>query len=61
MKKFHADRRFADVLALFVKSKAASGGRQYLASAWTVYNKMLQWHPDELRVLVQDFPWPGVK
>lgn len=59
--KFHADRRFADILALFVRSKAASGGRQYLASSWTVYNKMLQSHPDELRVLVQDFPWPGMK
>ncbi|KAK4201658.1 hypothetical protein QBC40DRAFT_277680 [Triangularia verruculosa] len=59
--KFHADRKFADILALFVKSKAASGGKQYLSSAWTVYNKMRESYPEDLRILVNEFPWPGVK
>ncbi|KND87487.1 hypothetical protein TOPH_07897 [Tolypocladium ophioglossoides CBS 100239] len=58
--KFHADRKFADILALYVKSKAATGGDQYLSSAWQVYNDMMKLCPDALRILAEDFPWPGV-
>ncbi|KAH7008854.1 hypothetical protein EDB80DRAFT_683835 [Ilyonectria destructans] len=58
--KFHADRKFADILALYVKSTAAIDGDQYLSSAWQVYNDMMESCPDALRILAQDFPWPGV-
>lgn len=58
--KFHADRKFADILALFIKSQAAVGGKQYLSSFWTVYNQMMESCPDALRILAEEFPWPGV-
>ncbi|KAH6988118.1 hypothetical protein BKA56DRAFT_612842 [Ilyonectria sp. MPI-CAGE-AT-0026] len=58
--KFHADRKFADILALYVKSTAAIGGDQYLSSSWRVYNDMMESCPDALRILAQYFPWPEV-
>ncbi|KAK3337583.1 hypothetical protein B0T19DRAFT_79272 [Cercophora scortea] len=58
--KFHADRRFADIVGLFVKTKALVGGKQRLSSFWTVFNEMRRNNPDALRVLAGDFPWPDV-
>ncbi|KAH8880119.1 Clavaminate synthase-like protein [Thozetella sp. PMI_491] len=58
--KFHADRKLANTIALYVKTTASRGGNQYLASFWTVYNQMMAERPELLRVLAQDFPWPEV-
>ncbi|KAK0654212.1 hypothetical protein DIS24_g5387 [Lasiodiplodia hormozganensis] len=59
--KFHADRNYADIIALFVKSQGAYGGNQYLSSFWTVFNDLRVSNPQALEILAQDFPWPGVK
>ncbi|KAI4686779.1 hypothetical protein J4E81_008440 [Alternaria sp. BMP 2799] len=58
--KFHADRNFADNVALFVKSPAAVGGNQYLSSFGNVFNELRANNPEALETLARDFPWPGV-
>ena len=56
--KFHADRYYAEIVAMFVKQNAASGGEQYLASFSTIYNRMLEVEPESVNVLAQEWDWP---
>ncbi|MCJ1422268.1 hypothetical protein MMC29_000148 [Sticta canariensis] len=56
--KFHADRYYADILAMYFKQNAALGGEQYLASFWTIYNMLMVEAPNVLKVLAQDWEWP---
>lgn len=58
IQKFHADRYYAEILAMFVKENAAFGGEQYLASFPTIYNKMMEEDPDSLKLLAQEWSWP---
>ncbi|KAF4545852.1 Taurine catabolism dioxygenase [Lasiodiplodia theobromae] len=55
--KFHADRMYADMLSLYVRGQAAEGGEQYIASSWTIYNKLMQQAPEVLRILAGDWKW----
>ncbi|GME48611.1 Taurine catabolism dioxygenase [Neofusicoccum parvum] len=55
--KFHADRMYADVISLLVKSQAAVGGEQYISSSWTLYNELLEQAPEDLQVLAEDWQW----
>ncbi|KAK0647232.1 hypothetical protein DIS24_g7933 [Lasiodiplodia hormozganensis] len=55
--KFHADRMYADMLSLYVRGQAVVGGKQYLASSWTIYNKLMQQAPEVLRILAGDWKW----
>ncbi|KAB2571941.1 hypothetical protein DBV05_g9398 [Lasiodiplodia theobromae] len=54
---FHADRMYADMLSLYVRGQAAVGGEQYLASSWTIYNKLMQQAPEVLHILAGDWKW----
>jgi Taurine catabolism dioxygenase TauD, TfdA family len=47
------------MLAFHIKDDAASGGNQYFASLWTVYNKLMGDNPDVLATLAEDWEWPG--
>ena len=58
MQKFHADRYYAEILAMFVKENAAIGGEQYLASFSKIYNRMVDEDPDSVGVLAQEWDWP---
>ncbi|KAF3032513.1 hypothetical protein E8E11_002070 [Didymella keratinophila] len=55
---FHADRFMADVVALYVREKAASGGEQYVASFQSIYNELSSNHPKALTTLMEDWVWP---
>lgn len=48
---------YADMLSLYVRGQAAVGGEQYIASSWTIYNKLMQQAPEVLRVLAGDWKW----
>ena len=58
VQKFHADRYYAEILAMFVKENATIGGEQYLASFSTIYNRMMKEDSDSVRVLAQEWDWP---
>lgn len=49
----------ADILALYVREKAASGGEQYVASFHTIYNELLENDPEVLAILAKDWDWPA--
>lgn len=53
---FHTDT-FCDILALQTRECAAQGGRNILASSWTVYNKIAAERPDLLQLLAEPI-WP---
>ena len=53
---FHTDT-FCDILALQTRNLAAEGGRNILASSWTVYNKITERHPEVRDLLAQPI-WP---
>ncbi|KAK0634456.1 hypothetical protein B0T17DRAFT_586269 [Bombardia bombarda] len=53
---FHTDT-FCDILALQTRNCAAEGGRNILASSWTVYNKLMATHPEVRELLAQPI-WP---
>lgn len=53
---FHTDT-FCDILALQTRSCALEGGRNILASSWTVYNKLMATHPEVCELLAQPI-WP---
>jgi hypothetical protein len=53
---FHTDA-FCDILALQTRSNAAFGGRNILASSWTVYNKLAATRPDVIELLARPI-WP---
>jgi alpha-ketoglutarate-dependent taurine dioxygenase len=53
--KLHTDRY--DVLSLLCVRQARMGGENRLASAVTIYNKMLQSHPEIAEDLFQGMPW----
>ena len=53
---FHNDMG-CDTLALQVRQSVDSGGDTYLASTWTVFNKLLTDEPDVARTLL-DPSWP---
>jgi hypothetical protein len=55
---FHSDRFFADILAFYVRGKAAKGGDQQFASFWTVFNELRQNDPEALKELTNDLIWP---
>ncbi len=55
---FHTDRFFADILAFFVRGKAAEGGDQQFASFWSVFNELRASDPDALKGLTSDLIWP---
>ncbi|KAF2676403.1 Clavaminate synthase-like protein [Lentithecium fluviatile CBS 122367] len=55
---FHADRFMADILALHVREKAASGGEQYIASFQSIYNELMVTDPEVLAILAKDWDWP---
>lgn len=55
---FHSDRFFADILAFYVKGKAAEGGDQHFASFWTVFNELRRSGPEALKELTNDLIWP---
>jgi hypothetical protein len=46
------------MLAFHTKDDAASGGKPYFASFWTVYNKLMGDNPDVLPTLAEDWEWP---
>jgi hypothetical protein len=52
---FHTDRY--DVLSLLCVRQARIGGENRLASAITIYNEMLQSHPEIAESLFQEIPW----
>ena len=52
---FHTDRY--DVLSLLCVRQARIGGENRLASAVTIYNEMLQSHPEIAESLFQEMPW----
>lgn len=56
---FHSDRFSGDILALHVRNDggAGSGGEQYLASFWKIYNELLETEPAVLETLAQP-DWP---
>jgi len=45
----------ADVLALQVRSLAKEGGDTLVASSWTIYQELLESHPEAVKVLSE--PW----
>ncbi|KAB5551077.1 hypothetical protein GE09DRAFT_965280 [Coniochaeta sp. 2T2.1] len=53
---FHTDT-FCDILALQTRECAARGGRNILASSWTVYNQLAATRPDLARLLAEPI-WP---
>jgi alpha-ketoglutarate-dependent taurine dioxygenase len=53
--KLHTDRY--DVLSLLCVRQARVGGENRLASAITIYNEMLQSHPEIAEELFQGMPW----
>ena len=56
MKTFHTDT-FCDILALQTRNLAVEGGRNLLASSWTIYNKLKASRPDVVELLAQPI-WP---
>ncbi|KAK4102453.1 Clavaminate synthase-like protein, partial [Parathielavia hyrcaniae] len=52
---FHTDT-FCDILALQTRNNASVGGRNLLASSWTVYNELARTHP-RLRELLAQPVW----
>ncbi|KAI9694609.1 MAG: hypothetical protein M1822_000225 [Bathelium mastoideum] len=55
--KFHADRFYGDVIAMYVRSDDAIGGDQYLASFPAIYNELLETSPQTARILAKDWSW----
>ncbi|KAL2185634.1 hypothetical protein L209DRAFT_766348 [Thermothelomyces heterothallicus CBS 203.75] len=53
---FHTDT-FCDILALQTRNNAAVGGKNLLASSWTIYNELMKTHP-HLRELLSQAIWP---
>lgn len=53
--QFHTDRY--DLLSLLCVRQAREGGGNCLASAVTIYNKMVQSHPEIVEELFRDMPW----
>jgi hypothetical protein len=53
---FHTDT-FCDILALQTRECATRGGRNILASSWTVYNKLAATRPDLIQLLAEPV-WP---
>ncbi|KAK3293656.1 uncharacterized protein B0H64DRAFT_326361 [Chaetomium fimeti] len=49
---FHTDT-FCDILALQTRNNASAGGRNMLASSWTVYNELARAHPQLRELLAQ--------
>ncbi|KAH7318670.1 hypothetical protein B0I35DRAFT_409523 [Stachybotrys elegans] len=52
---FHTDVDAGDILSLYTLGLSKSGGRQHLASFWTVYNDLAQNEPEVLKVLASDW------
>ncbi|KAF2238022.1 Clavaminate synthase-like protein [Viridothelium virens] len=59
--KFHADRFYGDMIAMYVKSDDAIGGDQYLASFPAIYNELLETSPQTLRILAKNWSWGNSK
>lgn len=53
--QFHTDRY--DLLSLLCVRQARKGGENRLASAVTIYNTMVQSHPEIVEDLCRDMPW----
>ncbi|KAK4182650.1 hypothetical protein QBC35DRAFT_478880 [Podospora australis] len=49
---FHADT-FCDILALQTLNNADVGGSNFIASNWTIYNKLMEKHPHVIDLLAQ--------
>ena len=56
--QYHADRFMADILGLYIREEAAKGGEQYIASFWSIYNKLMLTEPSVLEILARDWVWP---
>jgi hypothetical protein len=56
---FHSDRFSGDVLALHVRNDGGvgSGGEQYVASFWRIYNELLEKDPEVLETMAEA-DWP---
>jgi hypothetical protein len=56
---FHSDRFSGDVLALHVRNDGGigSGGEQYFASFWRIYNELLETDPEVLETMAEA-DWP---
>jgi hypothetical protein len=56
---FHSDRFSGDILAMHVRNDggAGSGGEQYVASFWSIYNELLKEYPDILETMAEE-NWP---
>lgn len=56
---FHSDRFSGDILALHVRNDggAGSGGNQYVASFWKIYNELLRTEPEVLETMAEA-DWP---
>jgi hypothetical protein len=56
---FHSDRFSGDVLALHVRNDGGigSGGEQYIASFWKIYNELLENDPEVLETMAEA-DWP---
>ncbi|KAF3008973.1 hypothetical protein E8E13_011484 [Curvularia kusanoi] len=56
---FHSDRFSGDVLALHVRNDGGegSGGDQYVASFWRIYNELLRSEPEVLETMAEA-DWP---
>ena len=48
-----------DVLTLQVREKPASGGEQYVASFYSIYNELSRNDPEVLAILAKDWDWPS--
>lgn len=58
---FHSDTGAGDILAMYVKDlQNHSGGTQYLASFWQIYNTLAKEAPHVLQTLASPFPWEEV-
>lgn len=57
--EFHSDRFSGDTLALYVRDDggAGSGGEQYVASFWKIYNELLETDPAVLETMAAP-DWP---
>jgi hypothetical protein len=56
---FHSDRFSGDVIALYVRNDGGggSGGEQYVASFWSIYNELLEKDPEVLETMAEA-DWP---
>ncbi|KAH8804578.1 hypothetical protein F5884DRAFT_418504 [Xylogone sp. PMI_703] len=58
---FHSDAGAGDILAMYIKGlQDGSGGDQFLASSWLIYNTLAREDPHVIQILANDFPWEEI-